>query len=249
MNHFLHGVARALTETFALPGPILEIGSYQVQGQERISDLRPLFVGAKYRGLDARPGPGVDLVADVEALPHADASVGTVVAMNTFEHVPRFWQAFAEIHRVLRPDGALLLSCPFYFRMHDYPSDFWRFSPGAVDLLLADYPQRIIGWHGPARRPAHVWALAFREQRPTISPVQFQQYRDRLHAYAHEPRSWTRKWRYLLGRWLCGPRPFTPYLFHDRWETTCCTSPAGAQKQPTSREASCPTPFLAHAGR
>ena len=41
MNRFLHGVARAAAETFELPGPVLEIGSYLVPGQEEIADLRP----------------------------------------------------------------------------------------------------------------------------------------------------------------------------------------------------------------
>ena len=31
MNRFLHGVARAATESFCLPGPILDVGAYQVQ--------------------------------------------------------------------------------------------------------------------------------------------------------------------------------------------------------------------------
>lgn len=249
MNHFLHGVARALTETFDLPTPILEVGSYQVPGQEAITNLRPLFPGKPYRGLDARPGPGVDLTADVEALPHGDGSVGTVIAMNTFEHVPHFWRAFAEVRRVLRPDGALLISCPFHFRLHDHPCDFWRFTPEAVDLLLADYPSRIIGWHGPARRPAHVWALAFREGRPPVNPVQFQRYRDLLGAYAREPRARRKKWRYYLGRWLFGLRPFAPYLQHDHWETVCRfgqvpTTQANLRFQSTSREAACSSPSL-----
>src|SRR5579864_8102160 len=110
MNHFLQGMARAVAETFDLPGPIVEVGSYQVEGQEAIADLRGLFGGRPYLGLDCRPGPGVDMLADVENLPHADASVGTVIAMNTFEHVPHFWRGFEEIRRVLRPDGALLVS-------------------------------------------------------------------------------------------------------------------------------------------
>ena len=45
MNRFLHGVARAVAETFDLPEPILEIGSYQVAGQEGIANLRSLFPG------------------------------------------------------------------------------------------------------------------------------------------------------------------------------------------------------------
>jgi SAM-dependent methyltransferase len=223
MNRLLNGVARALTETFDHPGPILEIGSYQVRGQEEIADLRALLPGKDYTGLDMRPGPGVDLVADAEALPHPDASVGTVIAMSALEHVPRFWRVFDEIYRVLRPDGAVLLACPFYFHIHSYPSDYWRFTPEALKLLLEGYPHQLIGWHGPARRPANVWALAFREQAEPITPARFAEYRRRLASYARQPLCWGKRLRYGLGRWLCGRRPFAPYLDQERWESECRT--------------------------
>jgi SAM-dependent methyltransferase len=223
MNHFLNGVARAFAETFDLPGPILEVGSYQVPGQEEIADLRELFPGKDYVGVDIRPGPGVDRVADVEKLPQADASVGTVVAMNTFEHVPRFWRGFEEVFRVLRPDGALLVTVPFYFHIHSYPSDYWRFTPEAFEVLLRDYPSRIVGWHGPERRPAAVWALAFRERHPPITLEQHERYRTLLARYGRQPMSWARKARYRLGRIICGRRPVAPYLDQERWETVCRT--------------------------
>ncbi len=132
MNAFLNGVARAVAETFDLPEPILEIGSYQVEKQRDLANLRGLFPGCHYQGVDIRPGPGVDLVASVEQLPHLDGSVGTVLALSTFEHVRRFWRGFAEIRRVLRPHGALLVSMPFHFQIHNYPCDYWRFTPQAL---------------------------------------------------------------------------------------------------------------------
>jgi SAM-dependent methyltransferase len=221
MNRFLNGVARAIAETFDLPEPILEVGSYQVPGQEEIADLRALFPNKQYLGVDVQPGPGVDWVADAEALPQADGSVGTVIAMNTLEHVPRFWRAFEEAYRVLRPDGALLVSCPFSFHIHDFPSDYWRFTPEALAFLLEKFPTKILGWHGPARRPASVWALAFREARPEITDAEFERYRQLLRRYARQPLSWGRQVRYRLGRWLCGRRPFAPFLEQERWETVC----------------------------
>jgi SAM-dependent methyltransferase len=221
MNSFLHGMARAVAETFVLPGPILEIGSYQVQGQEDIGDLRPLFPGREYLGVDMRPGPGVDLVANVEKLPQPDASVGTVLALSTFEHVPHFWRGFEEIRRVLRPDGALLVACPFYFHIHSYPSDYWRFTPEAFKLLLDDYPNKIVGWHGPRTRPSNVWALAFRGNRPPISEKEYQLYQARMNEYARQPLPWHRRLRYQLGRLLCGRRPFAPYLDRETWQTQC----------------------------
>src|SRR5262249_40270648 len=154
--------------------------------------------------LDKRSGPGVDVLGDVEDLPQPDASVGTVIAMNTLEHVPRFWRAFDEIHRVLRPDGALLLSCPFYFHIHSFPSDYWRFTPEAITLRREAHPHRRIGWHGPERRPATIWALAFREEAPPIAAEQFIRYRACVAQHAREPIPLGKRLRYYLGRWLCG---------------------------------------------
>jgi SAM-dependent methyltransferase len=225
MNQFLRGVARALTESIRLPDPVMEIGSYQVKGQEDLIDLRSLFPGRPYVGVDFRPGPGVDCIANVESLPQADASIGTVIAFNTFEHVQRFWVGFDEVHRVLRPDGVFLLSTPFYFHQHDFPGDYWRFTPQAFEFLLARYPVRILGWHGPPRRPLNVWAAAFREAAAQPTPEQFARYRTLLGDYAHEPLSAGRRLLYHMGSVLCGRRPFTPYLDRDRWETELQRTP------------------------
>ena len=230
MNRFLHGVARAVAETFDLPAPILEVGSYQVAGQEAIADLRGLFPGKAYSGVDLRPGPGVDCVANVEALPHADGSVGTVIAMNTFEHVPHFWRGFAEVRRVLRPDGAFLVCCPFYFHIHHYPSDYWRRTPDAFEVLLEDYPHRVLGWHGALMRPASVWALAFREARAPISAEQFEKYRTLLGRYAREPLSWARRLRYQAARLISGRGHFAPFLDQEKWETRYRTTSVQAYR-------------------
>jgi SAM-dependent methyltransferase len=221
MNQFLHGMVQATAETFDLPEPILEIGSYQVEGQEHVADLRPLFAGKKYIGVDRRPGPGVDCIADVENLPQATSTIGSVIAVSTFEHVPRFWRGFEEVFRVLRPDGVFLLACPFYFYIHAFPSDYWRFTPAALELLLTDYATTIVGWHGPCRRPINVWAVAFREDFPRIKRGQFDEYRAMLQCYAHQPVRWKKRIRYQIGRLLFGRRPFAPYLEQDHWECQC----------------------------
>ena len=186
MTRFLHGMIRAIAEAFPVPEPVYEIGSYQVEGQEALIDLRGLFAGREYLGIDFRAGPGVDLVADVEKLPFPDASVGTVLALSTFEHVRHFWKGFDEVYRVLRPDGVLIVSCPFYFHVHGYPSDYWRFTTYALDAMLERYPTRILGWHGPDRRPINVWAIAWREDAIPPTEEQFQKYQELLRVYARE---------------------------------------------------------------
>jgi ubiquinone/menaquinone biosynthesis C-methylase UbiE len=50
--------------------------------------------------------------ADCAALPFADASFDAVVSFETIEHITAQEAFLAEIRRVLRPDGLLVLSCP-----------------------------------------------------------------------------------------------------------------------------------------
>jgi SAM-dependent methyltransferase len=218
MTPFLRGLVQSVAETFELPEPIVEIGSYLVPGQEKLANLRPLFPGKSYLGLDQRPGPGVDQVQDVESLDLPDEFAGTVIALSTFEHVPRFWRGFDEVRRILRPGGAFLVACPFYFHIHAYPSDYWRFTPEALRLLLSDYASLILGWQGPRTRPANVWALAFCEGRAGPSEDDYRRFQAALARHARQPLPWRRRLRYLLGRLICGRRPFAPWLDRDRCE-------------------------------
>jgi SAM-dependent methyltransferase len=226
MNQFLRGVARAVLETFSMPGPVLEIGSYQVSGQEDLINLRSYFTNRHYLGLDIRPGPGVDMIGSVENLPFATGTVGTVVAMSTFEHVQHFWRGFDEVYRVLKPRGVFFVTCPFHFHIHNYPNDYWRFTPDAFKLLLDRYPMKLLGTQGPTDRPHNVWALAFREKAVTPTAEQLKLYEEKLNRYAHEPMGMIRKMRYRLGRILCGSRPFAPWLLRDQWQVEVVSNKA-----------------------
>ena len=66
---------RAVAETIEIPEPIVEIGSFQVEGLIYAVDLRPFFLGKRYIGCDVREGPGVDRIEDVRRLSFADAFV------------------------------------------------------------------------------------------------------------------------------------------------------------------------------
>lgn len=218
MTRFLRGMVRAVVESFELPDPILELGSLQVEGGSDSVDLRQYFPNRPFTGVDFRAGPGVDCVANVEALPQATGSVGTVIALSTFEHVKRFWVAFDEVHRVLRPDGVFLCALPFYFHVHAYPSDYWRFTPEGLDLMLEPYPARMIAWHGADRRMSNTWSLAFREHATLPSIEQLDRYRQLMSTYAREPLGFRRSMLYRIGRTICGRRPFAPHLDREKWK-------------------------------
>jgi SAM-dependent methyltransferase len=130
--------------TIDLPGPIFEFGSFQVEGQESLIDLRPLFPGREFVGCDMRDGPGVDRIEDLRGLTMADGSVGTALSLDTFEHVADCQTAIAEIHRVLQPGGVVVLSSVMFFPIHEHPSDYWRFTPFAFELLLEKFESVLV---------------------------------------------------------------------------------------------------------
>jgi SAM-dependent methyltransferase len=162
----IRAFVEAVSRTFPVPGPIVEFGAYRVEGQERLADLRALFPGRAFTGVDLRAGPGVDQVGDVSAAPFADASVGTVLCLETLEHVFEVRRAFDEIHRILAPGGLLVASTPFHFHIHAHPDDYWRLTPSCWAGLLAPYGAWQVGAVGEPSRPHTVLALALKAPAP-----------------------------------------------------------------------------------
>jgi SAM-dependent methyltransferase len=157
---------RVVTETFDCPGPIFEFGSYQVEGQVDYADLRALFRGKDYVGCDMRAGPGVDRVEDVSAIGLPDASAGTVLCIETFEHVFEVRRAFDEVFRILKPGGLFVITSPLNFRIHGYPDDYWRMTPNCLRRMLEPYAARLTGYQGYHKFPHSVMGLGLKAPAP-----------------------------------------------------------------------------------
>jgi SAM-dependent methyltransferase len=105
-----HVAAYALCERFLGPGRVLDLGA---------------GVGHSYHLLAPRETVGLDLdaealarqeretvVADMRALPFADSSFASVLAVQSIEHVPDPERVLGEVARVLEPDGAAVFVTP-----------------------------------------------------------------------------------------------------------------------------------------
>jgi SAM-dependent methyltransferase len=156
-----------ITETFDCPTPVYEFGSYQVEGQVDYADLRSLFSGKTYVGCDMRPGPGVDRVEDVTAIRLDDEVAGTVLCIETFEHVFEVRRAFDEVYRILAPGGLFVITSPLNFRIHGYPDDYWRMTPSCLRRMLTPYAGRVSGYQGHHSFPHSVMGLGFKSPAPT----------------------------------------------------------------------------------
>jgi SAM-dependent methyltransferase len=154
-------LARILSRYLATE-PICEIGSYRVEGQEEFADLRPFFPGKVYLGCDMRPGLGVDRIENVHCLKIRRNSIGTVLILDTLEHVENVHQAMGEIYRVLKPGGMVIMSSVMKFPIHDYPSDYWRFTPKAFELLLGKFSVSEVEFDGDPEFPEGVYGFGIK---------------------------------------------------------------------------------------
>ena len=73
----------------------------------------------------------VGVVADVLALPLAAKSCDTVVCLQVIEHVPEPGVLMAELARICRSGGHLLLATGWLAPYHPEPKDYYRFSVDA----------------------------------------------------------------------------------------------------------------------
>ncbi len=103
---------------------------------------------ATFFATDFEAGVDVDMIADVQALSDyfEPGSIDAVIGCSVFEHVKRPWLAAAEIGKVLKPGGQVLIQTHFSFPLHGYPNDYWRYSIDALEMLFAEEGGlRIIG--------------------------------------------------------------------------------------------------------
>lgn len=162
--------ARDVAENFEIQEPLVEIGARAAEGQEDIADVRSIFGAREHIGCDIQEGLGVDRIEDIHALTFEDNSVGTVVALETLEHVADPLRAMSEIHRVLRPGGVAAISSLMFFPIHAHPWDFWRFTPEGFDLVLKPFESRLVVAVGYELMPEGVFGVGVKGPSPGLGP-------------------------------------------------------------------------------
>jgi len=103
---------------------------------------RELFLPkvSKYIAADvaAAHGTSVDIrLQPRQPVPLPSASVDTILANQTLEHVPDSDFYLAECERLLRPGGVLILTAPMQWRHHEAPFDYFRFTRYGLTELLS----------------------------------------------------------------------------------------------------------------
>lgn len=160
MRQLIKDYTKIIADALPISAPIYEFGSLQVPGQEGFADLRPFFPDIEYIGADMREGIGVDVVLNLHDIDLPDNSVGTVLLLDTLEHVEYPHKAIQEIYRIIRPGGLLIMSSVMNYIIHSYPNDYWRYTPEAFRSLLKPFDDSYVECVGDEKFPSTVVGIA-----------------------------------------------------------------------------------------
>ncbi|MGD0579029.1 MAG: class I SAM-dependent methyltransferase [Bryobacteraceae bacterium] len=134
----LAAIARFLRKRLAsVSGTVLDVGAGESPWREWLPP------GTQYFGVDVATAGHFGMrrnaavvFYDGERLPFPDRSFDNVLCVEVLEHIQAPAVFMAEIARVLRPGGALILTIPWSARRHHIPYDFQRFTREGLACLL-----------------------------------------------------------------------------------------------------------------
>jgi SAM-dependent methyltransferase len=105
------------------PARELDVGARDINGS-----YRHLFDQDDYLGYDLQPGPNVAVVGDVSnpyELPFQAQAFDLIVCGQVLEHCPWPWALLADMKRIKKPGGSIILVAPSAGPLHMQP-DCWR---------------------------------------------------------------------------------------------------------------------------
>lgn len=140
-------------------------------------------------------------------LPLADGAAGTVLCLGALPYLYRPHRAVAEMLRILRPGGAVLVCVPGADSEAEQPPAFWHPTPRSVERLLADTAASVVGWQGADAFPHTVYGIGFKPPLPgdvLRGTGRFLEGFQRRLTAADADGGRLRRWKDLVAAWLRG---------------------------------------------
>lgn len=100
------------------------------------------FEKHRYTAVDAAYGDetwdysNIDIISSLDSMPFENNTFDAVICTQVLEHVNEPQQVLNELYRVLKHGGALYLSAPQGWGVHQAPHDYFRFTNYGLQYLL-----------------------------------------------------------------------------------------------------------------
>jgi SAM-dependent methyltransferase len=77
--------------------------------------------------------PFIDYHCDLnQRLPFGDKQFDTILLSDVLEHISEPEKLWLEIARIIKPGGKLIMNVPFFYKIHEMPHDYYRYTEYAL---------------------------------------------------------------------------------------------------------------------
>jgi SAM-dependent methyltransferase len=139
-------------------GVVLDVGSKEAPYKNKIRYNKLLTLD-----IDKKVNP--DICSDVHKIRWKSNYFDTIFVTNVLEHLYDPQRAIDQFYRILKPNGYVVASTPFFYAYHPDPMDYYRFSQDSLVYLFKKFKKvEIISfgnrlqliWHALSfGKPAH----------------------------------------------------------------------------------------------
>jgi SAM-dependent methyltransferase len=129
----------------SIVSPVLEIGPMQ----KKWTPLEKYFVDTKnffesknieYISNDIDKNSNSQIICDLLDINNhiENGSIGTIIALEVLEHISQILKVCDVFCRLLKPNGKIYITTPYYFYHHSPFPDYWRVSHDGLKLLFEE---------------------------------------------------------------------------------------------------------------
>lgn len=111
-----------------IKGKVLDAGAGRLAYKNLLLNYADSYESVDFKKINLN----IDYIADLEKLPMPDGTYDSIFCSQVLEHVPNPDKALAELYRVLKKRGILILTVPHLGYLHNEPYDFYRYTKYGV---------------------------------------------------------------------------------------------------------------------
>lgn len=125
---------------------LVDIGCGRMPYRKELEPLVDSYVGVDHPQVSKLYNSSVkpEVLADAKKLPFPANSFDTALLIQVLEHVDAPDKVIREAARVLKPNGTLVISLPFFYPLHDMPYDWGRYTSTALKSFVEQAGLRVV---------------------------------------------------------------------------------------------------------
>lgn len=127
-------------------GKLIDIGCGRMPYRKILEPLVDSYTGVDHPEASKlyKSDYKIDVLADAKKLPFENKTFDTALLIQVLEHVDSPDRVIKEAARILKPNGTLIISVPFFYPLHDMPYDWGRYTSSALKSLVEQADLKII---------------------------------------------------------------------------------------------------------